>query len=73
MCELLENGIGNGVFLSCVCVGIFKKYGRTIEIVLVVHQQEAMTQNKSTHLHLSWNRKLRKTVTDLRIVTIFVS
>ena len=28
---------------------------------LIVHQQEPMTQNKRTHLHFSWNRKLLKT------------
>ena len=54
MCELLANGIGNGVFVSCVCVAIFNKYGRTTEIVpstMIVHQEEAMTQNNTTQLH----------------------
>ena len=61
------------LFLSCVCVARFKKYGRTRQIVLLVHQQEAMTQNKRTHLYWSCNRKRRKTVTDWSIVKSFVS
>ena len=42
------------LFVWCVCVEIFNKYGRTSVIVLetiIVHQQEAMTQNKRTQLH----------------------
>ena len=64
------------LFRSCGCVAIFNKYGRTTEIVLetiIVHQQEAITQNKSTHLHLICNRKWRKTVEDWSIVKIFLS
>ena len=50
-----------------VDVGIVKKYGRTFfrrSLFIII-------QTKSTHLYLTWNVELRKTMTDLRIVKSF--
>ena len=61
MCELLANSIGIRSFL---CDVYALQYLRNMEeqpksfwLTIIVHQQEAMTQNKRTQLHLSWNRK----------------
>ena len=77
MCELLANGIGIRSFLYDVYALQYlrnmEEQAKSFWLTMIVHQQEAMTQNNTTQLHLSWNRKLRETVTYLRIVTIFVS
>ena len=59
MCQLLANGIVNGLFLSCVCLARFNKYRRTTEIVHC--SSTGANHTKYYHavaldLHVNWNQ-----------------
>ena len=60
MCELLANGIVKDFLYDVYALQYLinmEEQAKSFWLTMIVHQQEAITQNKRMHLHLSWNRK----------------
>ena len=60
MCELIANGIVKKFLYHVNALQDLRNMEEQVKsfwLTIIVHQQEAMTQNNTTQLHLSWKRK----------------